>query len=178
MSHAKNPWQIFDNKMWSTEGYVSILAADGLPIIDAAEIEDARRIVACVNACEGVPTEKLESGGVGSCLQVMREQEAEIERLKLTPPDKREDLRCVISDLCAQVREAERQRDELLAALVRVQNFPSHPGSHKDDRSGEADCPESWRHGWICAVEAIQDHAIPNSSAIDAAIAAARKEQK
>jgi hypothetical protein len=76
----------------------------------------------------------------------------------------------------AELEGAERQRDEMMAALLRVQNFPSHPGSHKDDRSSEADCPESWRHGWICAVEAIQDHAIPNSSAIDTAIAAARKE--
>ncbi len=32
-------------------------------------------------------------------------QQAEIERLKATPPDKREDLRCVISDLCQQVRD-------------------------------------------------------------------------
>ena len=58
-------------------------------------------------------------------LQVMREQEAEIERLKLTPPDRREDLRCVISDLCAQVREAERQRDELLAVLEEVRKCKS-----------------------------------------------------
>jgi hypothetical protein len=36
----------------------------------------------------------------------------EIERLKATPPDKREDLRCVISDLCRQVQE----RDAKLAS--------------------------------------------------------------
>jgi chromosome segregation ATPase len=32
-------------------------------------------------------------------------QAREIEELKATPPDKREDLRCVISDLCQQVRD-------------------------------------------------------------------------
>ena len=47
-------------------------------------------------------------------------------------------------------------------ALMRVQNFPSHPGGHQDDRSAEADDPSSWRHGWICAVEALQDYALPN----------------
>lgn len=49
-------------------------------------------------------------------------------------------------------------------ALMRVQNFPSHPGGHPDDRSADADDPASWRHGWICAVEAMQDHALPNSN--------------
>lgn len=36
---------------------------------------------------------------------------AEIERLKTSPPEKRQDLHCVISDLCQQVRD----RDEQLA---------------------------------------------------------------
>ena len=35
--------------------------------------------------------------------------EAEVERLKTTPAHKREDLRCVISDLCEQVRAREEQ---------------------------------------------------------------------
>lgn len=43
--------------------------------------------------------------------------EAEVERLKTTPAYKREDLHCVVSDLCEQVREAEAERDELKAAL-------------------------------------------------------------
>lgn len=46
----------------------------------------------------------------------LREQlasaKAEIERLKSSTPDKREYLRCVISDLCEQVRE----RDNIIAA--------------------------------------------------------------
>ena len=42
---------------------------------------------------------------------------AEIERLKATPPDKREDLRCVIADLTRQCQESDallRQASELL----------------------------------------------------------------
>lgn len=57
----------------------------------------------------------------------------------------------------APAEEVERLR----YALIRVQNFPSHPGGHPDDRSREADDPASWRHGWICAVEAMQDAALP-----------------
>lgn len=44
-------------------------------------------------------------------------QAAEIERLKSTPPDQREDLRCVIADLTRQCQESDallRQASELL----------------------------------------------------------------
>ena len=93
-------------------------------------------------------------------LQVMREQEAEIERLKLTPPDRREDLRCVISDLCAQVREAERQRDELKADAVRYRWLRDNPWDEE-----------------LTAVITYHRNALFDS-AIDAAIVATRKEQK
>ena len=59
------------------------------------------------------------------------------------------------------LHNAAEEIDRLRAALVRVQNFPSHPGGCPDDLSGEADDPASWRHGWICAVEALQDRALP-----------------
>lgn len=44
--------------------------------------------------------------------QQLAEAQAQIESLKTIPPYKREDLCCVISDLCEQVRE----RDKQLAA--------------------------------------------------------------
>jgi hypothetical protein len=52
--------------------------------------------------------------------------------------------------------------ESLEQALMRVQNFPSHPGGRADDISSEQDDPASWRHGWICAVEAMQESARPN----------------
>ena len=61
----------------------------------------------------------------------------------------------------AQMRQAWRDRgkeiDKLQRKLMLVTNFPSHPGGHPDDRSEDAMVPEDWRHGWICAVAAIQD---------------------
>ncbi len=33
---------------------------------------DARRIVACVNACAGIPTEALEAGALGEVLRLMK----------------------------------------------------------------------------------------------------------
>lgn len=55
----------------------------------------------------------------------------------------------------AEALRAEVER--LKALLARIHNFPAHPGDHDDDRSDEADDPASWRHGWICAVAAMQE---------------------
>ena len=43
-------------------------AADISLVESMNRIEDARRIVACVNACAGLPTEKLESSPLGGVL--------------------------------------------------------------------------------------------------------------
>jgi hypothetical protein len=51
--------------------------------------------------------------------------------------------------------------ESLRNALMRVQNFPSHPGGHPADESDQADDPASWRHGWLCAVAAMQEKAVP-----------------
>jgi hypothetical protein len=77
----------------------------------------------------------------------------EIERLRREADDQR-----LAAD---QMRKAWRDRgdviDLLQRKLMRLHNFPSHPGGHKDDRSDEAMVPEDWRHGWICAVAAMQE---------------------
>lgn len=57
--HTPEPWR---------HGVNAMIVADGLPVADCAPdlCEDdtpepnARRIVACVNACRGIPTEVLE----------------------------------------------------------------------------------------------------------------------
>ena len=59
--------------------------------------------------------------------------------------------------------EAAQEIERLRAALERVQNFPSHPGGHREDQSDAADDPASWRHGWLCAVAAVQEVAVPNA---------------
>ena len=46
-------------------------------------------------------------------------QAAEIERLKATPPDKREDLRCVIADLTRQCQESDALLSQALEALAK-----------------------------------------------------------
>lgn len=51
--------------------------------------------------------------------------------------------------------------ERLRSALERVQNFPSHPGCHRGDKSSKASDPASWRDGWMSAVEAIKKTAIP-----------------
>jgi hypothetical protein len=73
------------------------------------------------------------------------------------PPDA---LETAEQTMDAQDAEIERLRatvSNLERVAMRVHNFPSHPGGHKDDRSDEAMVPEDWRHGWICAVAAMQE---------------------
>lgn len=59
MKHTKEPWVIADDDV-----FVEVMAGGKtvLPAIRKAEAaEDFRRIVACVNACEGLDTELLET---------------------------------------------------------------------------------------------------------------------
>lgn len=76
-----------------------MIVADGLPIADCAPdwCEDdtpepnARRIVACVNACAGIPTALLEHGAMafqGQVVLVVSGELSEMERhaLRTAPP--------------------------------------------------------------------------------------------
>ena len=74
--------------------------------------------------------------------------ETEVERLKTTPAYKREDLHCVVSDLCEQVRKAEAERDELKIAL----NF-ARQGYQARFESGEAGDVE-WAEMYIESIDA------------------------
>lgn len=49
------------------DGGTELVYGDGP---DLRRVEDARRIVACVNACKGLPTEELERYGIG-CLDFL-----------------------------------------------------------------------------------------------------------
>lgn len=77
------------------------------------------------NALKSLSIDRLELKGDAE-LHELREkviaQQARITELETTPPDKREDLRCVISDLCHQVRE----RDEkIVAQQARIEQLRS-----------------------------------------------------
>lgn len=53
--HTPEPWE------W--EGEIErITGPDGATIADVTTVGNARRIVACVNACDGIPTASLEAG--------------------------------------------------------------------------------------------------------------------
>jgi hypothetical protein len=99
MTHTKEPWQV------NFSDPTQICDCDGenrgcAPIAVMADGDDdaeanARRIVACVNACAGQPTELLEAAGIGLLGKSI---------------DK-------IAAFHARSMTAEQQRDNLLAAL-------------------------------------------------------------
>lgn len=63
MSHTKEPWAAYkDGKpsMGNETSFIKSLAGD-LVTYGHLSDDDARRIVACVNACSGIGTEDLEN---------------------------------------------------------------------------------------------------------------------
>ena len=71
MEHTKEPWEWSEHKFnappfeGTLDNECGIYPPDGEigPVAIASGKNDARRIVACVNACAGVTTEELEQGG-------------------------------------------------------------------------------------------------------------------
>lgn len=86
MSHTKEPWEWLEHKFNSPpfEGTLDhecgIYPPDGEigPVAIASGKADARRIVACVNACAGVTTEELEQGGFVAGLVEQRDELAKL----------------------------------------------------------------------------------------------------
>ena len=100
--HTPEPWAFGeDNDGWYVE-------KDRDQFVYGLTEANARRIVACVNACAGISTESMEVGGVGSILSLGLEEQ------------RRGDV-------------AEQQRDALLAALEDIAQWterytqPGHP---------------------------------------------------
>lgn len=91
MSHTKEPWKIDSDSAYSE----SQLNADGYIRDDEEYIcttgdgknweADIRRIVACVNACRGLPTKELEDHGivsaVGNVIGQLEQRNAELDAL-------------------------------------------------------------------------------------------------
>ena len=73
MKHTKEPWvaektlQGRDSSISNRRGKTVAIAYQN-ENIDGDDLSNARRIVACVNACEGITNEALEAGVIQSAL--------------------------------------------------------------------------------------------------------------
>ena len=129
MSHTPEPWRVELRNVplgdtGDYEGVVEILSGNAKrPIIqfwdESEESEaNARRIVACVNACEGMDTESLESIAGRIAAKSVLQMHANYVSNK------------------AKVAAMEQQRDKLLAALERIGKYPAS----REDELGYMKC--------------------------------------
>lgn len=94
--HTPEPWRVEIGEqpetiaLLCTSGFAHFELVSDSPLGDISA--DARRIVACVNACAGIPTDDLEHGDIAKALKIFALDSATFRR----------------------------QRDELLAALERL----------------------------------------------------------
>lgn len=113
--HEREPWVLggCSGRMVTTpSGYVG----DGF-IADVDTKDNARRIVACVNACRGLPTEELEQKGlvaaVGTQLLDLDESLTQARAHASAYKDRS-------AKEASRAHDLEKLRDELLAALAAV----------------------------------------------------------
>jgi len=67
-SHTPEPWGIEERRsIMNGESRFFVLDAEGCTVCRCRLLDRARRIVACVNACAGIPTEFLELRPDGIC---------------------------------------------------------------------------------------------------------------
>lgn len=124
--HTPEPWEYSCGAIFQERGSVSIARTHGAELFQGAMTdrdaiserikEDARRIVACVNACRGLPTDELEQKGL---------------------------IAAVGSDLLeldGQLAEIKQQRDELLAAL---EDIIAYNVQYATDKYGDASKAET-----------------------------------
>lgn len=105
--HRKEPWRTGESLgTRSSIECTPIYASDGNMIGSAFDAPDARRIVACVNACAGIETEVLEQHHIG----------------------------VISAESSARMRSVEQQRDELLETLKEM--LAPHEGECRFDHNG------------------------------------------
>ena len=120
MEHTKEPWEVRD-----VDGLVAIAHLGGFVLEsddDRQNVVDARRIVACVNACAGIKTEQLENTGietVSNQILVMLREERDVYKSILEDhgPEGHNCTNQQFVDIRIKLEKAKSQRDELLAAL-------------------------------------------------------------
>jgi hypothetical protein len=82
--HSPEPWRATDDAAWM--GGARVWSGLGARMFEASEV-DARRIVACVNACAGIPTEALGAGGAGALYRLLNDAEWFYSTADPLPPD-------------------------------------------------------------------------------------------
>lgn len=137
--HTHKPWSAAEVAN-DSDTFVKVCHANGGTIaklwidVDDREFSDeqrenARRIVACVNACRGLPTDELEQKGlvaaIGTPLLDVEQQrdgwQTALGTVLATIPDA-EIIRAsgTVGDAVAYFTQLHQQRDELLAALAEI----------------------------------------------------------
>jgi hypothetical protein len=67
-AHTQEPWRIGR----PDQQFTVILNSDGYEVAEWCDQADARRIVAAVNACAGIPTEALERGLIAKFIDLLQ----------------------------------------------------------------------------------------------------------
>lgn len=110
--HTPEPWRA--RKITSSNG--QYVLTDGEKHISLVPREnDARRIIACVNACEGIDDEVLEGARRG--IDVFKRQIAELESERDQYKRLSDALTEAINDPEGRLATLQKQRDELLATV-------------------------------------------------------------
>ena len=138
MAHTQAPWE-YDNP---DENGIAVVGVgldnlpDGFSIAEVCSGEsdqtlaDARRIVACVNACEGIPTESLERGTlarVSTILDVVLKTFGSLNRRGTVYVNKANAI--LVDRVLRQTRET---REDLYAVVSRSNGNQSHAHTEKD----------------------------------------------
>ena len=116
IEHTKGPWIVSYSKFSEVRAENGAVIARCVKLTSLTNLEaNARRIAACVNACEGVRTEHLENNPpivelVGRHSEALRE----IEALKAERTELVSKLNALVDDINALKDETQSQRDKIL----------------------------------------------------------------
>lgn len=124
--HTPEPWQAHQDAsgdVFISSAATSFHIAEIGSEDDDTAIPDARRIVACVNACRGLPTDELEQKGLVAAVGTqLIEADRQCDELR----QERQREHALRVRLTGELEVASQQRDELLAALDEISKLPSY----------------------------------------------------
>lgn len=154
MSHAKEPWYVvgapWGDGTWINagtpdphhEGFVADCEDINGDIENDQSAANARRIVACVNACAGITTELLEQGlGLGAILNSEAIEYAEMEK-------QRDELQINLDAALAKLSSMTIDRDSWEdQADARVKDWLEMK-EQRDEILSELELIYSWSHNW------------------------------
>ena len=112
--HTPEPWLAQHSQICKG----SLAVSDCFRAEDGSPEANARRIVACVNACQGIPTENLEPG---SFLEMNHADNAYVRQLTIQRDSLAEALRELVRvQVEGSIGELRRATDKARAALARL----------------------------------------------------------